>query len=57
VIVGPAAKGFGTGAASRFLALCICAPGVDMITMLEPEKSTIEVSRKRISRARRVGHK
>jgi hypothetical protein len=28
-----------------------------MITMLEPEKSTIEVSRKRISRARRVGHK
>jgi quercetin dioxygenase-like cupin family protein len=23
---------------SRFLAVCICAPGVDMITMLEPEE-------------------
>jgi quercetin dioxygenase-like cupin family protein len=25
---------------SRFLAVCICAPGVDMITMLEPEEIT-----------------
>jgi quercetin dioxygenase-like cupin family protein len=24
--------------ASRFVAVCICAPGVDMITMLEPEE-------------------
>ena len=24
--------------ASRFIAVCICAPGVDMITMLEPEE-------------------
>jgi quercetin dioxygenase-like cupin family protein len=23
---------------SRFIAVCICAPGVDMITMLEPEE-------------------
>lgn len=23
---------------TRFLAVCICAPGVDMITMLEPEE-------------------
>lgn len=23
---------------SRFLAVCICAPGVDMITMLEPDE-------------------
>jgi quercetin dioxygenase-like cupin family protein len=23
---------------SRFLAVCICAPGIDMITMLEPEE-------------------
>ena len=23
---------------SRFLAVCICAPGVDMITLLEPEE-------------------
>ena len=25
---------------SRFLAVCICAPGVDMITMLEPQEVT-----------------
>jgi quercetin dioxygenase-like cupin family protein len=24
--------------ASRFIAVCICAPGVEMITMLEPEE-------------------
>ena len=23
---------------SKFLAVCICAPGVDMITLLEPEE-------------------
>ena len=23
---------------TRFVAVCICAPGVDMITMLEPEE-------------------
>ncbi len=23
---------------TRFLAVCICAPGVDMITMLEPDE-------------------
>jgi hypothetical protein len=23
---------------TRFIAVCICAPGVDMITMLEPEE-------------------
>jgi hypothetical protein len=24
--------------ASRFIAVCVCAPGVEMITMLEPEE-------------------
>jgi quercetin dioxygenase-like cupin family protein len=28
------------GTWSRFLAVCICAPGVDMITMLEPDELT-----------------
>lgn len=26
---------------SRFIAVCICAPGVDMITMLEPEEIAV----------------
>jgi quercetin dioxygenase-like cupin family protein len=40
---------------SRFLAVCICAPGVDMITMLEPQEIASRDSLRHPS-ARRQAH-
>lgn len=45
-----------TASWSRFLAVCICAPGVDMITMLEPQEIASRDPLRHPS-ARRHGHK
>jgi quercetin dioxygenase-like cupin family protein len=39
---------------SRFLAVCICAPGVDMITMLEPDEIEARDSLRHPSARRRA---